>query len=204
MSHVVCVLFLFITNYPLAFQDDDYAPFLTVPFGPPVEMDFEETVHYPLTLQDGFDEEWLYNLPFGTGSYRITNEDGLIVTEIAAFHQLHCLRLFIRDMNARNANANLDHSHHCLNYLRQSFLCEADTTLEPKEFFTKNATHYYGHPTRICRDWTVLYDALEDNWRDWRRHHASNTREFFPCMRFDYVRIIFLQQHKIKYFTVET
>lgn len=143
-------------------------------------MDFEESVHYPLTLTDGFDDEWLYNLPFGTGSYRVTNEDGPIVTEIAAFHQLHCLRLFIRDMTSHNTS--LGHTRHCLNYLREGFLCEADTTLEPKEFFTKNATNYYNYPTRVCRDWTTVYNVMEDNWREWLHYQALNTCEFPPLV----------------------
>lgn len=161
---------------PLAFQDDDYAPFLPVPLGPPVAMDLEESVHY--SLDDWSDDEWLSSLPNGQGAYRVVTEDGPMVLTLAAFHQLHCLRMFRKDMVSQTTN--LGHSHHCLNYLRQSFLCEADTTLEPKEFFTKNSTHYHNYPTRVCRDWTVFYNVMEDNYREWRHHYALNTCKIFP------------------------
>jgi len=53
---------------------------------------------------------------------------------IAAFHQLHCLYLIFQDYSAAIKNETFhgrDHTMHCIDYIRTSILCAADTNLEP-------------------------------------------------------------------------
>jgi hypothetical protein len=54
---------------------------------------------------------------------------------VAMFHQLHCLRLFQAALTGQNDQG---HAHHCLNYIRQWSLCQADLTLEAGDFTTQD------------------------------------------------------------------
>jgi hypothetical protein len=47
----------------------------------------------------------------------------------------------------------MGHTTHCLEYLRQSTMCAADTTLEP---FTPNLG--LDGTKHKCRDWDTIYD----------------------------------------------
>ena len=92
---------------------------------------------------------------------------------LSMFHQIHCLdslRKAIlglthdhRDMEA----GELGHTHHCLNYLRQTILCSADVTLEPE---TPEGSQDVGEGlavTHVCRDWGKVYDFVRRNEAEW-------------------------------------
>jgi len=68
---------------------------------------------------------------------------------VSMFHQLHCLEM-IREAFIVGPDG---HASHCLNFLRQTLLCAADTTLERKGVQT----------THSCRDWMRVYDYITDN-----------------------------------------
>jgi len=76
---------------------------------------------------------------------------------ISLFHQLSCLGI-IRSDYASNRSTSL--SQHCLNYLRQSILCLADTRLEPvRRAKPPNVVILAGD--YACKDWTAVYKAAE-------------------------------------------
>jgi len=76
---------------------------------------------------------------------------------VSLFHQLTCLGI-IRSDYASNRSTSL--SQHCLNYLRQSVLCLADTRLEPvRRAKPPNVVILAGDYE--CKDWTALYEAAE-------------------------------------------
>lgn len=86
------------------------------------------------------------------------------------FHQFHCLDalrhavLALHDPDAvhtEGAHAG-KHAQHCLNYLRQTILCAADTTLEP--FVNPGIGIGVVHQ---CRDWTQVYEWAEANWEEY-------------------------------------
>ncbi|KAF2123208.1 hypothetical protein BDV96DRAFT_15554 [Lophiotrema nucula] len=90
---------------------------------------------------------------------------------VAAFHQLHCLngiRLHLDGKHSkRAASAHEDvspaHMRHCIDYLRQSIMCAADSNLEPVNEELGGVTGWGSE--RTCRD----FDALVG----WTRKHRS-------------------------------
>jgi L-lactate utilization protein LutB len=77
----------------------------------------------------------------------------------------------------RNGTLEMDehkefHITHCLSYLRQSILCNLDTTLEPaREAVTKSGEHVHAaYGTGVeheCRDWTQVRDWMNKNHEEW-------------------------------------
>ncbi|TFK75557.1 hypothetical protein BDN72DRAFT_892074 [Pluteus cervinus] len=69
------------------------------------------------------------------------------------------------------------HVNHCLNYLRQTILCNADLTLEPEiKLGSQDVGEGLG-VTHVCKDWSGLYDFAEQNtkeWQEWRKGHGAS------------------------------
>lgn len=158
-------MFLFRRMF-LAWIGNDFPTWWNVDWSP-VEMEFGETVNYPLDGELG-DRQW--------NSMRSRNYQGYIrlgpehrLMAVDMFHQLHCVNTFRKALiRPHDVDANEHHILHCLHYLRQLFLCAADTTLEPYDFLAVNYT--LQGPTRFvrqCRDWSVLYKGLDDNAAEW-------------------------------------
>ena len=92
------------------------------------------------------------------------------------YHQLHCLRALNLAFGL-SRNIAPPHVQHCLNYLRQAALCGADLTLERGDFTKRDFDQPQAQgETHTCRDWTVVYAAMKDNWGKWLL--ARNTSEF--------------------------
>ncbi|KIJ53316.1 hypothetical protein M422DRAFT_775895 [Sphaerobolus stellatus SS14] len=161
------------------YLDDDIPPLLPMQFDKPVQMVLEESIHYSLEDPEA-DKEWLYNSPHGAGSYPAVAH-GYDSIFIALFHQLHCLRLFRSDMVKKEGH--LGHSQHCLNYLREAILCEADTTLEPGNFMTSNAIRDQNGIIKVCRDWRILYEEMQVTWVDWYRYLLHNNYSISALQR---------------------
>lgn len=106
------------------------------------------------------------------------------------YHQIHCLdalRLAIQGKKPHGEH-NLgssgkehwqeNHSDHCLNYLRQTILCNADLTLE--EEFPEEGSHDVGEglgAKHVCRDWSLVHEYVERNyeeWVQWKNETRSN------------------------------
>ncbi|KAF2658525.1 hypothetical protein K491DRAFT_592800 [Lophiostoma macrostomum CBS 122681] len=93
---------------------------------------------------------------------------------ISTAHQLHCLwtieRLFY-DVSPHNNQEPSDMSHmrHCFDYIRQSLMCAADSTLEPVDPVLGGVTGW--NVTRRCRSYTDL-----KKWAE--KHRASNAHGF--------------------------
>ena len=148
----------------VGFEGDDYP--LRIPSIKPdhmVMMEVEESVHYALTNPGAYDE-WMYGVPYGGGTYRVGTFNRTLVGTM--FHQLHCVRM----MHTLLVKGKADHhAQHCLRYLREEILCEANTTLEPGDFTTSNFTEERAGATYVCRDWTQVYIEVERNWAAWRK-----------------------------------
>lgn len=89
---------------------------------------------------------------------------------VTMFHELHCLRLLNLAFDASDPVGE-EHIKHCLNYLRQMILCDADLTIEPANWEERwsGESEDIGRQgsTHICRDWEAVYNAVEKNWRQW-------------------------------------
>lgn len=138
-------------------------------------MTFQETVHFPV---DGLlaQQEWLSTragLDGHQGYVHLGLERRTFL--LAMFHELHCMntiRAAILDHD--NARAGHHHVQHCLNYMRQLFLCAADATLEPHDFLDWDYERDRVGVTRQCRDWSAVYDGLGASWKAW---HADMETE---------------------------
>ena len=96
---------------------------------------------------------------------------------LAVYHQLHCLDAIRRSYYAALDGDELDqldehlvpgHVRHCIDYLRQALLCNADTNLEPIDPKLGGVTGF-GFPRR-CRD-----PVKPLAWaNEWRTHNQSS------------------------------
>ena len=146
-------------------------------------MNPEDTVRFQLNGPSS--EDWKSLLPTNGGLVvlpEVTGNDK--EHSITMFHQLHCLRNFHEAFINGTGDGPRRHVQHCLNLLRQEALCQADLTLQPGDFMSRNFTEDRLGATHICRDWAAVYDELEANWIEWRRFQKSsgNGEAFFHTL----------------------
>ena len=104
----------------------------------------------------------------------ITGKRTFVVT---MFHELHCLRM----LNAGYEWDDMSEEHlkHCLNYIKQMALCDADMTPEPagweERWSVENDTGLDREgATHVCRDFQSVFDAVENNWTEWLREGGED------------------------------
>lgn len=138
-----------------------------------VAMTLQESVRFDLNASDPIaDKEWelLSVIPEGFGRTRLGPEYRLFV--ITVYHQMHCLRKIQVGLLERDDPISTHHHVlHCLNYLRQLFLCAAADSLEEGDFLEKNYEVDRVGDQLVCQDWERVYDVLDENyenWLDWR------------------------------------
>ena len=134
---------------------------------PASALKFEASTRYGLDS----DDEWRTIMPRGKGFVRLG--PNALPFEVSLYHQIHCLehlrRTFVDGLCLDDANSVAQHVHHCLNYLRQSIVCNADTTLEPSYVLELENGRKVPAASGIdvvhkCRDWELLRNILEDNY----------------------------------------
>ncbi|KAJ7220013.1 hypothetical protein GGX14DRAFT_695140 [Mycena pura] len=147
-----------------SYVGDDFPPMLPgVPLDETVKMIVEESIHYSLLPEQK--EAWYAAFPDGVGSVRLGLHHRTFF--VSMFHELHCLQQFRDTLVEPNPRVAWGHLHHCLNYLRERALCQADLTLEPGDFTTRNFALERVGSTHICRDWDAVISKVENNWDDW-------------------------------------
>ena len=124
-------------------------------------MNIAGSPHYNIHSPDAA-EEWRRLLPDGGHTVRI---DGEIYT-VTLFHQLKCLDLIREEYAAGPLPTASPIVRHCMNYLRQMILCRADTRLEPIRSIDGGG-RTVSDVVHICRDWTAVYKAAEDNYSEY-------------------------------------
>ncbi|KAK5989597.1 Oxidase ustYa [Cladobotryum mycophilum] len=87
---------------------------------------------------------------------------------VAAFHQLHCLFLMYNDFRRATSGeiTHIDgHTLHCYDYLRESIICAADSSLEPFRSRFDGGTEGNGvdgfGTVHQCRDFKQLFEWSE-------------------------------------------
>jgi hypothetical protein len=96
------------------------------------------------------------------------------------YHQLHCvnnLRQFFIEFESRPATLReKSHIGHCLSILRQTVLCDADTSLYPTAHVRLSGGgetyRIAGRVTHVCRDWTRVMQYVETNFQSWKEEAA--------------------------------
>ena len=103
----------------------------------------------------------LYIFPKGLGYVHLGKDDRAFY--LSMWHELHCLRIIqklLENPDDRSFGGE-GHLQHCLNYLRQYLLCNADDTLEPGDYHSGPAFF-----ERKCRDWKAVHDFSDRNSGD--------------------------------------
>ncbi|KAH7097177.1 hypothetical protein BKA62DRAFT_662116 [Auriculariales sp. MPI-PUGE-AT-0066] len=149
----------FMSFYPVA-QYGDYLPL--------VQMKVEETVHFHPTDRVPRGAIWHAQSPRGYGYNRHGPENRLFM--VTMYHEMHCLWIFT---DALNGETEEHHLLHCAAYIRSGVLCGADMTLEEGDFEQRNFETQRTGATHVCRDWSMISDDLENNWRSWNQTKYS-------------------------------
>lgn len=140
-----------------------------------VQMTVENSTHYPIQGPSA-KSEWDSVYPRSYGFVRLGPNHRTMC--VSMFHQLHCvekMRLALND--PEDPIATIPHLQHCMNFIRQMMLCAADTTLEPADEVVRDesgrevGTRASGvGVTHTCRDWTTVYETVEQNWDAWQEY----------------------------------
>ncbi|KAF9556155.1 hypothetical protein CPC08DRAFT_694709 [Agrocybe pediades] len=141
----------------------------------PIEMPFHFDLVGMTLLRDTVrfqtDRKNISRLEWNTLSYHpfvIHIGDERRAYQVALFHELHCLHVmeeaFIR---GEYHGLNAHHIRHCENYLRQSFLCMADNSIERGDFSTTWTSEDRNMGTKICKDWMGVSSAVMINLNGW-------------------------------------
>jgi hypothetical protein len=85
------------------------------------------------------DEDWSYLIPENGPSISIAFGSLKQTYTLAMLHQLACLRYVQEDYTRGLAPSDSSLIRHCLNYMRQSLLCHAETRLESLRFYNGQA-----------------------------------------------------------------
>ncbi|ESK90421.1 hypothetical protein Moror_13669 [Moniliophthora roreri MCA 2997] len=154
-------------------EGDDYPNFSPFASPGPIRLTMEESVHYTIDSDPNITtEEWLYNSPYGSGTYRVGAYNRTFY--ISMFHYMHCIRRMHAAFMSVPGEGEWHHLQHCFDTLRQAILCQADMTLEEGDFTKLDfKTERFG-AQHVCRDWEAVYDEVERNWFKWRRYVKSN------------------------------
>ncbi|KAJ7052542.1 hypothetical protein C8F01DRAFT_1170356 [Mycena amicta] len=145
-------------EYSYTYIGDDFPPTLpSVALDERVKLVAEESVHYSLLPETR--DAWYF--PDSAGSVRLGTPQRTFF--VSMYHELHCLQQFrdtLVDLSAHVAWGDL---HRCLNYLRQRALCQADLTLEPGDFTTRNFAQDRTGATHVCHDWNAVVSKVDNN-----------------------------------------
>ncbi|KAI0314401.1 hypothetical protein OF83DRAFT_1174773 [Amylostereum chailletii] len=133
----------------------------------------EESVHYRVETPSGI-SEWATSLPRGRGVVHSSASEGHAGEgqyRLAMFHQLECLDVVRQESSARKEHPSqpaTERAQFCLNYLRQSIQCHADSHLEMvRSKFGGRAVLPYTTRTG-CLDWEVVWEAAERDYDEWK------------------------------------
>ncbi|KJA22726.1 hypothetical protein HYPSUDRAFT_138939 [Hypholoma sublateritium FD-334 SS-4] len=144
----------------------------------PTSLTLQETVHYGYNASDvDTKKEWdqILDSPEGTGRTHLGPNHRTFV--LTFYHQLHCIvELKEALMNRSDTYANPKHVTHCLQYLRQTLLCQGNDMLEEGDFSERHfETDRYG-PEVECYDWESLYQEVGARYLlfiEWKRRVDS-------------------------------
>ncbi|KAM3086088.1 hypothetical protein ACMFMG_000226 [Clarireedia jacksonii] len=143
-----------------------------------VQFAYNDTFPGPPTLRSEY--AWLDLLPNGLGAVQHDDLSGAIVT-LGVFHQLHCLmelrHAIYNDWDGeRHSKMAPHHTRHCLEYLRQSIMCNADTNLEARVVSESGVKETPGWDLKKCRDFGQILNWAEE-WRAFDGKIPSQKKE---------------------------
>ncbi|KAH8809635.1 hypothetical protein DL96DRAFT_1562083 [Flagelloscypha sp. PMI_526] len=156
------------SDYPLEWPEAIHAPYAS--------MSLRDTIRLPLNSSDSETAvQWLTmaEAPGGHGRMRLGPHKRVFV--LAWYHQMHCLwQIQVALLDRGNEDATAGHIRHCLNYLRQTFLCDANTALEQGDFM--ESIHDPENPVvsdAICKDWEFIHEKTVENQANFEQYQKQ-------------------------------
>ncbi|KDQ31840.1 hypothetical protein PLEOSDRAFT_1100367 [Pleurotus ostreatus PC15] len=147
-------------NYPLIYPIRELDP---------VAMTLQETVRFGFNASDPIEgQEWdmINAIPRGIGRTRLGPDHRAFV--LTFLHQMHCVRrIQYALLNRNDTMASAGHVSHCLNYLRQTILCEAADSVEKGDFMEIDYEEERVGETLVCRDWETAISIFDERYEDW-------------------------------------
>ena len=134
-------------------------------------MRIAASTHYTIDTAEGA-EEWARILPPSGHLVYLPSPSSLSSSftnvtlkpyTVTLFHQLKCLDIIRKQylLPPPPIEPISKETVHCMNYLRQSLLCQPSLTLEVSvDSETKASTSGY---ETVCRDWSAVYEEAERN-----------------------------------------
>ncbi|KAJ7120701.1 hypothetical protein C8R43DRAFT_1034024 [Mycena crocata] len=119
-----------ITVYPLGFGSD-LSPF-QVSSSPELDKAWDDLYNFGISR---IPKQQAALLPNKTSP--IPGDPGYYIAELDVFHELHCLNMirkaldpdYYPDWNIKNVQHSREHVSHCVDWIRQSIMCHADTSV---------------------------------------------------------------------------
>ncbi|KAF8142291.1 hypothetical protein K438DRAFT_687413 [Mycena galopus ATCC 62051] len=128
-------------------------------------MFVEDSVRYRHPANEAR-QEFAKGFPPGQGAFPLAFDNH--ATFVSMYHQLDCMDTFGRALTATSHRAGWARLQHCLNYLREMAMCQADITLEVGNFSERNFEIERQGGSYVCRDWEQFHAAVQLNWVRWR------------------------------------
>lgn len=139
-----------------------------LPPAKPVALSLHEPSGFSLSPNDSVsDAEWV-TMVYYTREGRVQFGTEQRAFMPSYFHQFHCLRGLERAIvfPGRQDDVNIlkapdVHTQHCLNYLRQLFLCNYASSLERGDFMANSFAPGTTGSDLVCQDWEVLFSEMD-------------------------------------------
>ncbi|KAF8960220.1 hypothetical protein BDZ97DRAFT_1834579 [Flammula alnicola] len=163
-------------RHDYTYMGSDYPRSWPLPPLDHVYLSLENSLHYAFNTPLG-DAEWNATLPSSGAVIHLGPSQRPFT--LGLFHQLRCLNIIRETLVQFYADDSSDAQinrpelvRHCMNYIRQTLLCNSDLRLEsvraPKG-------HQLSVPevTHKCRDWTAVYEAAERSFKEYSEHSGD-------------------------------
>ncbi|THH21427.1 hypothetical protein EW146_g151 [Bondarzewia mesenterica] len=155
LGSLICIIPMTLATSPPGHAMNDKSPSFSVEFDDAVAMHIADSVHYELHGEEGA-QEWANLLPPGGHVVHVGDEE----YTVTMFHQLQCLDIIRKEYIMTTTQPPSTLTVHCMNYLRQTILCQSNLRLESVKSPTGQASRTYD---TACRDWTKVYEEAERN-----------------------------------------
>lgn len=153
-----------------SYSGTDHPQTLSVTASHPVALFDHNTVHLKMEAA----HEWAAQTPGDGLVFLGPNRRPFMV---AMMHQLRCLdvvRRAVLEGPYENTTGPVAQARHCMNYLRQMALCHTSTRVEWVTSVDPSGSVW--QEDYVCRDWSVVYDAVKANQGDYVRGSTNAAR----------------------------
>jgi len=134
-------------------------------------MEFGDNLNHQLDGSVSQGRFWEPKVPPELGLIRLGPDFQAL--NVVFFHQVHCIKIIHQAFTYGQDEDFFDHLQHCLFYLQQLFLCDADISLEPGDFLfpeTNEVVQSNGTFRKQCKDWSAITQFQIYNTKQFENH----------------------------------